>query len=179
MRSMPSKPPSSRSKTIRFSTPVPARRSTASVKSRWTRQSWKARLLRAGAVAAYPGIKNPIRLARRIMERPSYNACRRRRADLRAEIGFRECAPESLIVESERQRWKSKHGTVGCVAFDEQAKLAVATSTGGIFNKLPGRIGDSPLIGCGTYANASGAVSCTGYGEAIIRVVLAKSASII
>src|SRR6185503_6572308 len=74
------------------------------------------------------------------------------------------------------KRWESKHGTVGCVAFDAAGKLAVATSTGGIFNKLPGRVGDSPLIGCGTYANEHGAVSCTGQGEAIIRVVLAKSA---
>ena len=90
--------------------------------------------------------------------------------------GFPECAPESLIVESERTRWDSKHGTVGCVAFVSAAKLAVATSTGGIFNKLPGRVGDSPLIGCGTYADRDGAVSCTGHGEAIVRVVLAREA---
>ena len=62
------------------------------------------------------------------------------------------------------------------MAFDAGGKLAVATSTGGIFNKLPGRVGDSPLIGCGTYADDAGAASCTGYGEAIIRVVLAKTA---
>jgi beta-aspartyl-peptidase (threonine type) len=54
--------------------------------------------------------------------------------------------------------------------------LAVGTSTGGIFNKLPGRVGDSPLIGCGTYADDYGAASCTGNGEAIIRLLLAKSA---
>jgi beta-aspartyl-peptidase (threonine type) len=52
----------------------------------------------------------------------------------------------------------------------------VATSTGGIFNKLPGRVGDSSLIGCGTYANDHGGVSCTGQGEAIIRIVMAKTA---
>ena len=69
------------------------------------------------------------------------------------EIGFPECAPASLIVDSERLRWESKHGTVGCVALDNAGTLAVATSTGGIFNKLPGRVGDSPLIGCGTYAD--------------------------
>ena len=92
------------------------------------------------------------------------------------EIGFPECSPDSLIVESERRRWESKHGTVGCVAFDGSGKLAVATSTGGIFNKLAGRVGDSPLIGCGTYADDYGAVSCTGHGEAIIRVVMAKTA---
>ncbi len=91
------------------------------------------------------------------------------------EVGFPECAPESLIVDGERRRWESEHGTVGCVAFDSNGGLAVATSTGGIFNKLPGRVGDSPLIGCGTYADDAGAVSCTGYGEAIIRVVMAKT----
>jgi beta-aspartyl-peptidase (threonine type) len=91
-------------------------------------------------------------------------------------IGFPECAPESLIVEAEKKRWQSKHGTVGCVAFDVDGKLAAATSTGGIFDKLPGRVGDSPLLGCGTYANEYGAVSCTGHGEAIMRLVLAKTA---
>ena len=85
------------------------------------------------------------------------------------QIGFPECAPESLIVESEKKRWQSKHGTVGCVAFDSAGKFAVATSTGGIFNKLPGRIGDSPLIGCGTYADDAAPLSCTGQGEAIMR----------
>jgi beta-aspartyl-peptidase (threonine type) len=133
--------------------------------------------LRAGAVAAISGVKNPIKLARRILEDGRHIMLAGEGALLFArQIGFPECSPESLIVESEKKRWKSKHGTVGCVAFDAAGKLAVATSTGGIFNKLPGRVGDSPLIGCGTYANEHGAVSCTGQGEAIIRVVLAKSA---
>jgi len=133
--------------------------------------------LRAGAVAAVSGIKNPIKLARRILEDGRHVMLAGEGALLFArQIGFPECSPESLIVDSERKRWESKHGTVGCVAFDAAGKLAVATSTGGIFNKLPGRVGDSPLIGCGTYANEHGAVSCTGQGEAIIRVVLAKSA---
>jgi beta-aspartyl-peptidase (threonine type) len=92
------------------------------------------------------------------------------------EIGFPECRPETLIVDREKQRWESKHGTVGCVALDSNGHLAVATSTGGIFDKLPGRVGDSPLIGCGTYAGDYGAASCTGQGEAIIRTVLGKSA---
>ncbi|HEX9787972.1 MAG TPA: isoaspartyl peptidase/L-asparaginase family protein [Candidatus Binatia bacterium] len=133
--------------------------------------------LRAGAVAAVSGIKNPVKLARRILEDGRHVMLAGEGAAVFArEIGFPECAPESLVVESERKRWESKHGTVGCVAFDADGKLAVATSTGGIFNKLPGRVGDSPLIGCGTYADESGAVSCTGHGEAITRVVLAKSA---
>jgi beta-aspartyl-peptidase (threonine type) len=92
------------------------------------------------------------------------------------EIGVPQCSPESLIAEHERERWAEKHGTVGCVVLDGNGKIAVATSTGGIFNKLPGRIGDSPLPGCGTYADDRGGVSCTGLGEAIIRVVLGKTA---
>jgi beta-aspartyl-peptidase (threonine type) len=132
--------------------------------------------LRAGAVAALTGIKNPIKLARRVLEDGRHVMLAGDGALLFArEIGFPECSPESLVVERERTRWESRHGTVGCVAFDASGKLAVATSTGGIFKKLPGRVGDSPLIGCGTYANDFAAVSCTGHGEAIIRVVLAKA----
>ena len=132
--------------------------------------------LRAGAVAAVSGVKNPINLARRVLEDGRHILLAGEGALLFArQIGFPECAPESLIVESEKKRWQSKHGTVGAVAFDSAGRLAVATSTGGIFNKLPGRVGDSPLIGCGTYADDYGAASCTGQGEAIMRLVLAKS----
>ena len=132
--------------------------------------------LRAGAVAAVQGIKNPIKLARRVMEDGRHllfageGALRFAR-----QIGFPECPPESLMVARERKRWEEKHGTVGCVALDGDGKIAVATSTGGIFNKLPGRVGDSPVIGCGTYANDYGGVSCTGQGEAIVRIVMAKT----
>jgi beta-aspartyl-peptidase (threonine type) len=133
--------------------------------------------LRAGSVAAVSGVKNPIKLARRIMEDARHVMLAGEGAVLFArESGFPECKPESLIVDSARRRWETKHGTVGCVAFDAEGRLAVATSTGGIFNKLPGRVGDTPLIGCGTYANDYGAASCTGEGEAIIRLVLAKRA---
>lgn len=132
--------------------------------------------LRAGAVAAVQGIKNPIKLARRVMEDGRHLLFAGEGALLFArEIGFPRCDPEALIVEAERARWQEKHGTVGCVALDFEGKIAVATSTGGIFNKLPGRVGDSPLIGCGTYANEYGGVSCTGQGEAIIRIVMAKT----
>ncbi len=133
--------------------------------------------LRAGAVGAVGGIKNPIKLARRVMEDGRHLLLVGEGALLFArEIGFPECTPDSLIIESARKRWESQHGTVGCVAFDVQGRLSVATSTGGIFNKLPGRVGDSPLIGCGTYADESGAASCTGHGEAIMRSLLAKRA---
>jgi len=133
--------------------------------------------LRAGAVAAVSGIKNPVLLARKIMEDGRHVMLAGEGALLFArQVGFPEVAPESLIVEREKLRWEGKHGTVGCVAFDTNGRLAAATSTGGIFAKLPGRVGDSPLIGCGTYADRFGAASCTGHGEAIIRIVLAKSA---
>jgi L-asparaginase / beta-aspartyl-peptidase len=133
--------------------------------------------LRAGSVAAVARIKNPIKLARRIMDDGRHLMLAGEGALMFArEIGFPECPPETLIVDREKQRWESKHGTVGCVALDSNGHLAVATSTGGIFDKLPGRVGDSPLIGCGTYAGDYGAASCTGQGEAIIRTVLGKSA---
>jgi L-asparaginase / beta-aspartyl-peptidase len=135
------------------------------------------RTLRAGAVAALSGVKNPIKVARLILEDGRHVMLAGEGALLFArQSGLPECSPESLIVQRERKRWESKHGTVGCVAFDSGGNLAVATSTGGIFNKLPGRVGDSPLIGCGTYADEHGAVSCTGHGEAIMRVLLGKSA---
>jgi L-asparaginase / beta-aspartyl-peptidase len=137
----------------------------------------EGRSLRAGSVAAVSGIKNPIKLARRIMEDGRHVMLAGEGALLFArEIGFPECPSESLIVDHRRKSWEDKHGTVGCVAVDSHGQLAVASSTGGIFDKLPGRVGDSPLIGCGTYADGYGAASCTGDGEAIIRVVLAKSA---
>lgn len=132
--------------------------------------------LSAGAVAAVHGIKNPIKLARRVMEDGRHVLLVSEGAQLFArQIGFPECSSDILIVAAERKRWEEKHGTVGCVALDGAGKIAVATSTGGIFNKLPGRVGDSPLLGCGTYADEWGGVSCTGQGEAIIRIVMAKS----
>ena len=133
--------------------------------------------LRAGAVAAVAGIKNPISLARRVMDDGRHVMLAGEGAlRFARQINFPECSADALIVESARKRWEEKHGTVGCVALDANGKVAVATSTGGIFDKLPGRVGDTPLLGCGTYADESGGVSCTGHGEAIIRVVLAKSA---
>jgi beta-aspartyl-peptidase (threonine type) len=133
--------------------------------------------LRAGAVAAVGRIKNPVRLARRVLEdgRHVLLAGEGALAFARA-AGIPQCAPDSLIVAPEHKRWQEKHGTVGAVALDRGGSIAVATSTGGVFNKLPGRVGDSPLLGCGTYADEGGGVSCTGHGEAIMRVLLAKAA---
>jgi len=67
-----------------------------------------------------------------------------------------------------------KHGTVGAVALDSSGILAAATSTGGIPNKYPGRVGDSPLVGCGFYADENAAISCTGHGEDFVRLLIAK-----
>jgi beta-aspartyl-peptidase (threonine type) len=133
--------------------------------------------LRAGAVGAVKGVKNPIKLARRILEDGRHVLLAGDGAlSFAREVGIPEVPPDSLIVRARRKRWEETHGTVGCVALDTEGRIAVATSTGGILNKLPGRVGDSPLLGCGTYADEHGGVSCTGDGEAIIRVLLAKSA---
>ncbi len=103
------------------------------------------------------------------------------------------CDPNELIVERERARWQElqrrtartqdafmhyPNDTVGAVALDHNGNIAAATSTGGTANKLPGRVGDSPLIGAGLYAdNTSGGCSSTGWGESIIKVLLAKTAT--
>jgi beta-aspartyl-peptidase (threonine type) len=133
--------------------------------------------LRIGAVAGVQEIKNPVRLARRVMEdgRHVLLACA---GALRfaEEAGIPRYPAEALIVEEQRKKWQSKHGTVGCVALDRAGGIAAATSTGGIFDKLPGRVGDSPLPGCGTYADETAAVSCTGHGESIIRILMGKTA---
>lgn len=77
----------------------------------------------------------------------------------------------------EAKQEEQEHGTVGAAALDMSGNLAAATSTGGIFNKYPGRVGDSPLVGCGFYADEYAAVSCTGYGEDFIRLMIAKRAA--
>jgi beta-aspartyl-peptidase (threonine type) len=148
--------------------------------------------LRAGAAAGLQHVRNPVRLARKILEQCPHMMLIAEGAERFAhEHGIKLCAPEELISEGEREAWAKckadKHaasfhqgheqGTVGAVAMDREGRLFAATSTGGTCCKLPGRVGDSPLIGCGCYADAeAGAVSCTGYGEAIMKVVMAKSA---
>jgi L-asparaginase / beta-aspartyl-peptidase len=147
----------------------------------------------AGSVATLRHIRNPIRLARQVLEHCPHMMLVGEGAERFAvEQGLPLCAPEELIAETERNAWlkcrNSKHaaahhrgheqGTVGGVALDREGRLFAATSTGGTCCKLPGRVGDSPLIGCGCYADSEvGGVSCTGYGEAIMKVVLAKTAA--
>uniref|UniRef100_A0A3Q4H5M7 Isoaspartyl peptidase/L-asparaginase n=1 Tax=Neolamprologus brichardi TaxID=32507 RepID=A0A3Q4H5M7_NEOBR len=113
-------------------------------------------------------------------------------ANLFAEsIGISTVPTETLVTEYERREWEKHknymtgviedfntqwaHDTVGAVALDSAGNVACATSTGGIRNKMVGRVGDSPVIGCGGYAdNLNGAVSCTGHGESILKVTLAR-----
>ena len=132
--------------------------------------------LQAGAVAAVSAIRNPIRLARKVLEDGRHvllvgpGAC-----DFARQAGITPVPPETLVTPAQQERWEESQGTVGCVVVDREGRLATGTSTGGIMGKLPGRVGDSPLIGCGTYANPAGAASCTGEGEAIIKVLLART----
>ena len=149
--------------------------------------------LRAGAVAGVQRLRNPVQLARRVFEHCPHMMLVGEGAERFAQSeGVPLCAPEELIAEAERDAWlkcrNSKHapahhrgheqGTVGAVALDQRGALFAATSTGGTCCKLPGRVGDSPLIGCGCYADSEvGGISCTGYGEAIMKIVMAKTAA--
>ncbi len=132
--------------------------------------------LEAGAVASVSGVTNPIRLARKVLEDGRHvllagpGAC-----DFARQAGIPLVPPETLVTQAQHERWKQDHGTVGCVAVDRGGRIAAGTSTGGTLGKLPGRIGDTPLVGCGTYADSAGAASCTGDGEAIIKATLAKT----
>jgi L-asparaginase / beta-aspartyl-peptidase len=135
--------------------------------------------LRAGAVAAVKRIRNPILAARAVMEKTRHvllagdGAERFARAQgLRLEKpAYFHTARRLAALKKNRVRY---HGTVGAVALDADGNLAAATSTGGYTGKMPGRVGDSPLIGAGTYAdNRACAVSGTGLGEAFIRAAVA------
>jgi len=152
----------------------------------------EASTLRAGSVAGLRRVKNPIQAARAIFEKCPHMMLTSQGAEhFVHEHGVPLCDPEDLISPAEREAWercrKDSHaaahhrgheqGTVGAVALDDQGRLFAATSTGGTCCKLPGRVGDSPLIGSGCYADSeTGAVSSTGFGEAIMKVVLAKTA---
>ncbi|MFM8807104.1 MAG: isoaspartyl peptidase/L-asparaginase family protein [Sphingomonadales bacterium] len=161
--------------------------------------------LRAGAIAGVRTIRNPISTARAVMERsehvlltgkgaetfakeqglatvdPSYfytperweSLQRAKKRDSLATAG----TPNHSAAASQEQR-TGRYGTVGAVALDQQGRLAAATSTGGMTNKKWGRVGDAPIIGSGTYANDNTvAISCTGWGEYFLRLVMAKSIS--
>jgi beta-aspartyl-peptidase (threonine type) len=143
--------------------------------------------LRCGAVAAVKDVVNPVTLARAVMERSEHALLVAAGASAFArEVGIPACDNARLITPRQRQRWERhvaeraapprSNGTVGAVARDRAGHLAAATSTGGMAMKRPGRVGDTPLVGCGTYADdAAAAVSCTGHGERIIQVTLARA----
>ena len=138
--------------------------------------------LQCGAVAAVSRLANPVALARRVLEDGRHVLLVGEGAHAFARaVGIPECDPALLVTDRQRQRLATHgdgdRGTVGAVALDRHGTVAAATSTGGMVGKRPGRVGDSALIGCGTYADSTlGGVSCTGSGEAIIRVVLARRA---
>ncbi len=128
----------------------------------------------AGAVAAIRGIRNPVLAARAVLDEGRHVLLVGEPAeDFAREAGL-ETAPEEWFVTERRRLVFERGGTVGAVARDARGGLAAATSTGGTSGKHPGRVGDSPLIGAGTWADdATVAVSCTGDGEAVIRNALA------
>jgi beta-aspartyl-peptidase (threonine type) len=145
-----------------------------------------------GAVGALRNMKNPVQVARLVMEKTdhvflvgegAYSFGRRWFDHYDPVTEERKKKYEELKSQFLKgdTRWKknvdlyTQHGTVGAVAFDGDGDLAAATSTGGIWLKLKGRIGDSPLAGCGTYAGERAALSATGIGENIIRSVFSKS----
>ncbi len=156
--------------------------------------------LQAGAASLLKDVKNPVRLARIIMEKTDHVLVAGESAEKLAKIfhlGRGSPVTELRLKYHEQQKKVLLEGkfelpklydlvkshpeffeleTVGAVALDKDGNVAAATSTGGFPLKLPGRIGDSPLIGCGTYAdNRAGACSATGVGEIAIRLVLAKT----
>jgi len=139
---------------------------------------------RAGGVAVITGVRNPILVARRVLDRGRHVLLAGEGAErfARAE-GFAPYPPSLLLTEAALDRWRRERegtlppcpGTVGAVAIDREGRVAAATSTGGTSGKAPGRVGDSPIPGAGLYADdAAGAVSATGHGETILRAVLSR-----
>ncbi len=153
--------------------------------------------LRCGAVAVVKDVKNPVTVARRVMERSEHVLLAGPGASAFARsVGIPAHENALLVTPQQQARWERlravqgppenaaperpaspppSKGTVGAVARDREGHLAAATSTGGMVMKRPGRVGDTPIVGCGTYADDSlAAVSCTGHGERIIRLTLAR-----
>jgi len=149
--------------------------------------------LRAGGVGCVEHVRNPIRAAKKVLtESPHVYFVGAGAERFAQEHGIELCSNDELVIEREVERLREakkqaylqmpdefgptrSHDTVGAVALDADGNIAAATSTGGTLNKAPGRVGDSSLIGCGCYAdNGSAAVSTTGWGEPMMKLVLAK-----
>ncbi len=152
--------------------------------------------LRAGGVGCVEHLRNPVRAARKILsESPHVYFVSEGAEKFAAQHGIPLCKNEDLVIPREVKRLQEfqaqaaeekpnlfapaiSHDTVGAVALDSKGNIAAATSTGGTLNKAPGRLGDSSLIGCGCYAdNKTAASSTTGWGEPIMKLVLAKWAT--
>jgi len=152
--------------------------------------------LRGGGVGCVERIRNPIRAARKILsESPHVYFVAEGAESFAAEHGIALCDNRDLVIPREIERLRAfqakaaeeapdlfapaiSHDTVGAIALDSDGNIAAATSTGGTLNKAPGRLGDSSLIGCGCYAdNETAAASLTGWGEPIMKLVLAKWAA--
>ena len=147
--------------------------------------------LNYGAVGGVRDLSNPVSLARMVMEKTSHVMLIGEGANQFAtEMGVPRVDPSELVTAEARKAWEEfdkyqtvvsevfrGHDTVGAVAMDVKGNIAAATSTGGISLKMVGRVGDSPLIGAGAFAdNHLGGVSCTGHGESIAKVLLAYRA---
>jgi beta-aspartyl-peptidase (threonine type) len=158
--------------------------------------------LAAGAVASLKHIKNPVSLARLVMEKSGHVMMDCEGAEAFAKENGVELVDQKYFFTQKRwdalQKIKAaaktrtsdagrafqitdqdRHGTVGAVALDQNGNVAAATSTGGTTNKRPGRVGDTPVIGAGTYANNTCAVSATGDGEYFIRATVARDVSVL
>jgi beta-aspartyl-peptidase (threonine type) len=141
--------------------------------------------LNAGAVAGISGIKNPILAAKEVMIHSKHVMLSGKGAyDFAVSRGLEEVPPSYYFTKESLKRYKNrvnknkKHGTVGCIALDKSGNIVAGTSTGGTSHKQYGRIGDSPIIGAGTYANNNTCgVSCTGIGEYFIRLSVAHDIS--
>jgi len=142
--------------------------------------------LRAGAITGVRSVRNPVSLARAVMEHTPHIMLAGAGAEALAdEHGFARAPPSYFETASRREALQrvqavgrathaqDRHGTVGAVALDWSGDLAAATSTGGLTNKRPGRVGDTPVVGAGTYADNHVAVSCTGDGEVFLRATAA------
>lgn len=152
--------------------------------------------LRSGSVMGIDNVIHPISVARKVLETTPHAILAGEGAKhFAASCGVETINPSRLITEAARDEWKSKscfedslkdafensksnsHDTVGCIALDSAGNIVAGTSTGGITMKMEGRVGDSPVIGCGAFAdNELGACSTTGHGESILRVMLAHRA---
>ncbi|QTC87933.1 isoaspartyl peptidase/L-asparaginase family protein [Brevundimonas pondensis] len=140
---------------------------------------------KAGAVAALQGFRNPVVAARAVMDRTPHVMLAGEGAALFAhDQGLEPIGDEEAWFtragkgEDNHPPGGLSHGTVGCCVLDSEGRLAAATSTAGVFGKMPGRVGDTPIPAAGTWADDCAAVSCTGQGEYFIRVAAAARTAI-